>query len=254
MCWAKSLTPAVHRLQLLKVSFALCLVRVKPQLLGGSCCSRVWGGQRPPKEPSCASTRYVWELGPGSGLAFRCRLAYGISCLARQLCTCICEEEKLRVEEKANTEELFLLVLKIGNSPQEADKLFIKSNGVVTREHCWDAIKWCFNLRNIYQGAAFIRIFVKNNLMVTKEKTMATHSSILAWKNPWTEEPGGLQSMGSLRVGHDWATSLSLFTFMHWRRKWQPSPVFLPGESQGRGSLVGFCLWGRTESDTTEGT
>ena len=38
------------------------------------------------------------------------------------------------------------------------------------------------------------------------------------------------------RVGHDWATSLSLFTFMHWRRKWQPTPVFLPGESQGRQS------------------
>ena len=48
------------------------------------------------------------------------------------------------------------------------------------------------------------------------------------------------------------ATSLSLFTFLHWRRKWQPSPVFLPGESQGRGSLVGGRLWGRTESDTTE--
>src|SRR5574341_994265 len=73
-------------------------------------------------------------------------------------------------------------------------------------------------------------------------------------KISWTEEPGGLQSMGSLRVGHDCATSLSLFTFMHWRRKWQPTPVFLPGESQGRGSLVGWRLWGRTESDTTEAT
>ena len=41
---------------------------------------------------------------------------------------------------------------------------------------------------------------------------------------------------------------------MHWRRKWQPAPVFLPGESQGRGSLVGCRLWGRTESDTTEAT
>ena len=74
---------------------------------------------------------------------------------------------------------------------------------------------------------------------------MAPHSSTLAWKIPWTEEPGGLQSMGSRRVGHDWATSLWLFTFMHWRRQWQPTPVFLPGESQGRGSLVGCCLWGR---------
>ena len=53
----------------------------------------------------------------------------------------------------------------------------------------------------------------------------------LAWKIPWTEEPDGLQSMGLLRVGHDSATSLSLFTFMHWRGKWQPTPVFLPGES-----------------------
>ena len=83
---------------------------------------------------------------------------------------------------------------------------------------------------------------------------MATHSSTLAWKIPWMEEPGGLQSMGSLRVRHDWTTSLSLFTFMHWRSKWQPTPVFLPGESQGLGSLVGCRLWGRTESDMTDAT
>ena len=51
-------------------------------------------------------------------------------------------------------------------------------------------------------------------------------------ENPWMEKPHGLQSMGSLRVGHNWATSLSLFTFMHWRRQWQPTPVFLPGESR----------------------
>ena len=70
---------------------------------------------------------------------------------------------------------------------------------------------------------------------------MATHSSTLAWQTSWMEEPGRLQSMGSLGVRHDWATSL--FTFMHWRRKWQPTPVFLPGESQGRGSLVGCRLW-----------
>ena len=53
-------------------------------------------------------------------------------------------------------------------------------------------------------------------------------------------------------------TRLSDFTFtfyfMHWRRKWQPTPVLLPGESQGRWSPVGCCLWGRTESDTTEAT
>ena len=73
---------------------------------------------------------------------------------------------------------------------------------------------------------------------------MAPHSSTLSWRIPWTKKPGRLQSMGSWRVGHDWATSLSLFTFMHWRRKWQPIPVFLPGESQGWRSLVGCRLWG----------
>ena len=72
---------------------------------------------------------------------------------------------------------------------------------------------------------------------------MAPHSSSLAWKIPWAEEPGRLQSMGSQRVRHDRVTSLSLFTFMHWRRKWQPTPVFLPGESQGRGSLVHVQMW-----------
>ena len=86
------------------------------------------------------------------------------------------------------------------------------------------------------------------------EKGMTTHSSTLVWKIPCMEEPGELQPMGLLRVGHDWVTSLSLFTFMYWRRKWQPTPGFLPGESQGRGSLVGCHLWGRTESDTTEVT
>ena len=45
-----------------------------------------------------------------------------------------------------------------------------------------------------------------------------------------------------------------ILTFMHWRRKWQPTPVFLPGESQGRGSLVGCRPWGRAESDSTEAT
>ena len=75
------------------------------------------------------------------------------------------------------------------------------------------------------------------------EKAMTPHSSILAWKIPCMEEPGRLQSMGLRRVRYDWATLLSLFTFMHWRRKWQPIPVFLPGESQGQGSWMGCHLW-----------
>ena len=72
---------------------------------------------------------------------------------------------------------------------------------------------------------------------------MAPHSSTVAWKIPWMEEPGRLQSIRSLRVGRNWATSLSLSTFMHWKRKWQPTPVFLPGESHGRRSLIGCSPW-----------
>ena len=100
--------------------------------------------------------------------------------------------------------------------------------------------------------AAFHQLAILHMDVYILEKAMAPHSSTLAWEIPWTEEPGRLQSMRLQRVGYDWVTSLSLFTFMHWRRKWQLTPVFLPGESLGRGSLVGCRLWGRTESDTTE--
>ena len=108
------------------------------------------------------------------------------------------------------------------------------------QEHLWSLSKWSEIYRGTYRAVP--------------EKAMAPHSSTLAWKMPWMEEPGRLQSVGSLRVGHHWATSLSLFTFMHWRRKWQPTPVFLPGESQEWGNMVGCRLWGHTESDTTEVT
>ena len=73
---------------------------------------------------------------------------------------------------------------------------------------------------------------------------MASHSSTLTWKIPWMEEPGRLLSMWLRRVRHNWVTSLSLFTFLHWRRKWQPTPVFLPGES-----LVA-AVYGVTQSRT----
>ena len=102
-------------------------------------------------------------------------------------------------------------------------------------------------------GVFWLPTFAFQSPIMT-EKAMAPHSSTLAWKIPWTEEPGGLQSMGALGVGQDWVTSLSLFTFMHWRRKWQATPVFLPGESQGQGSPVGCHLWSHTESDMTEAT
>ena len=105
--------------------------------------------------------------------------------------------------------------------------------------------KYSLNIFTFYTVLAFWAWTVKDYKTVS-------HSSALAWKIPWTEEPGRLQSMGLLRVGHDWATSLSLF-FMHWRRKWQPT-LFLPGESQGWRSLEGCRLWGCTELDTTEVT
>ena len=107
---------------------------------------------------------------------------------------------------------------------------------------------------NKLKNKSHMIISIDNATKIYSWIAMTPHSSTLAWQIPWMEEPGGLQSMGSLRVGHDWATSLSLFTFIHWRRKWRPTPVFLPGESQGRGSLVGCRLWGHTESDMTEVT
>ena len=91
-----------------------------------------------------------------------------------------------------------------------------------------------------------IQKIIMSTTVGKKEKAVAPHSSTLAWKIPWTEEPGRLHSMGSLRVGHDWETSVSLFTFMHWRRKWQPTPVFLPGESQRQWAPV----YGVTQSWT----
>ena len=85
------------------------------------------------------------------------------------------------------------------------------------------------------------------------EKAMTPHSSTLAWKIPWTEEPGA-----TVHAVAKSPTQLSDFTFTsHFHaleKEMQPTPAFLPGESQGRGSLMGCCLWGRTESDTTEAT
>ena len=57
--------------------------------------------------------------------------------------------------------------------------------------------------------------------------------------SPWGHEESDMTEV----------TSLSLFTFMHWRRKWHHTPVFLPGESQGQGSLLGCHPWGCTEPD-----
>ena len=97
---------------------------------------------------------------------------------------------------------------------------------------CWVKATFCCG-EWAYPCSGFSCYRILGLLSSCAGERMETHSSTLAWKIPWMEQPGRLQSMGSRRVGHDWATSFSLFTFMHWRRKGQPTPVFLPGESQG---------------------
>ena len=122
----------------------------------------------------------------------------------------------------------------------------LQSMGSQRVRHDWATelrLNWCLLRLNFFQ--LLIGHLLLCVCMWLREGN-APHSSTLAWKIlAWTEEPGRLQSMGLLRVEHDWATSLSLFTFMHWSRKWQPTPVFLPGESQGKGNMVGCRLWGR---------
>ena len=78
---------------------------------------------------------------------------------------------------------------------------------------------------------------------------MATHSSILAWKTPWTEELGRLQSLRLYSLAAKTTTKILVNISLLLSKA---TPVFLPGESQGQGSLVGCRLWGHTESDTTE--
>ena len=82
---------------------------------------------------------------------------------------------------------------------------------------------------------------------------MAPHSSTLAWKIPWMEDSGA--AVPGVTASQTRLSSFAFtFHFHHLRRKWQPTPVFLPGESQGKGNLVGCCLWGLIELDTTEVT
>ena len=96
-------------------------------------------------------------------------------------------------------------------------------------------------------------VTLNRSVLVVLEKAMAPHSSTFAWKIPWTEEPGRLQSMGLLES--DMTERLPFHFSLSCIGEGNGNPlVFLPRESQGRGSLVGCHLWGRTESDTTEVT
>ena len=127
-------------------------------------------------------------------------------------------------------------------------RLYKEGNGTPLQHSClenaMDGGAWWAAVHEVTTSRTQLSDFTFTFHFHALEKAMAPHSSTVAWRIPWTEEPGGLQSMGSLRVGHDWVTSFSLFTFMHWRRQWHPTLVFLPGESEGLGSLVGCRLWG----------
>ena len=145
------------------------------------------------------------------------------------------------------------------------------------RVRCMERIKWILILPYV-KWASLVAQMVKHppTMRETRvqslgwedllEKEMATHSSILAWKIPWKEEPGRLQSMGSQRVGHDWATSLSLillytyitickidsqWEFAVWLRKLKQGLCInlegWDGEGDGRGSrgrgYIYIYLW-----------
>ena len=145
--------------------------------------------------------------------------------------------ERLRVEEKGMTEdEMVGWHHWLSGHESEQTRGVGDGQGGLVCCSLWghrqlDMTEW-LNWTEIIRTTSSLYYF--NSLIAQlMEKAMAPHSSTLAWKIPWMEEAGGPQSIGSLRVRHDWVTSLSLFTFMHWRRKWQPTPVFLPGESQG---------------------
>ena len=106
----------------------------------------------------------------------------------------------------------------------------------------------------------FLPVFEDNELLFWVPDVLCQHSEVVLWSLLSVEMffwciCGGESGLLVLFLSHlRNALPLSLFTFMHWRRKWQPTPVFLPAESQGRGSLVGCHLWSRTELDTTEVT
>ena len=88
------------------------------------------------------------------------------------------------------------------------------------------------------------KLFYKFTQCLFLEKALAPHSSTLAWKIPWTEEPGGLQSRGSLRVGHDWVTSLSLFHFHALEKEMATHSSVLAWRIPGAGEPGGLMSMG----------
>ena len=119
-----------------------------------------------------------------------------VSCIEPGLATCF-------IYDIIHVSMPFSQIITPSPSPIESKRLFCIS--VSLSLSCIQG--YCYHLSKFHIYA------------LASEKAMAPHSSTLAWKISWMEEPDRLQSMGSLKVGHDWTTSLSFFTFMHWRRK-----------------------------------
>ena len=124
------------------------------------------------------------------------------------------------------------------------------------------AVKWNDNYMLFLKSVSLVKnvnnwlTFWLNNNQLNKgsvEKAMATHSSNLAWKIPWMEEPGGLQSMQLLRVRHDWVTSLSLFTLCIGEGNSNPLQCSCPENPRDRGPWWA-AVYGVAESDVTEAT
>ena len=110
--------------------------------------------------------------------------------------------------------------------------LLIPWNNMINADTCFlvtQKVWYLYSLKQEYAILLSIKYYFLNMMFREGNGNLLQYSCL---ENPRTEEPGRLQSTGSLRVGHDWVTSLSLFTFMHWRRKWQPTPVLawrIPG-------------------------
>ena len=121
-------------------------------------------------------------------------------------------------------------------------------------ENPMDGGAWKAAVRGVAEGRTRLSDFTFTFHFHALEKEMATHSSVFAWRIPGTGEPGGLPPMGSHRVGQDWSdlAAAAARPSLNWRSKWQPTPVFLTGESHEQRSLVSYSPWDHKELDMTQ--
>ena len=136
-------------------------------------------------------------------------------------------------------------------SPLASDALSHgEGNGTPLQYSClenpMDGGAWRATVHGVAKSQIRLSVFIFTFHFPALEKEMATHSSVLAWRIPGMEEPGGLPSMGLHRVGHDWSDlAVAAAAGFIWRRQWHPTPVLLPGKSHGWRSLVDCSPWGR---------